>query len=226
MPFHIQLHDQSAAGTTAYHILKTSAQLTQRHHVLYYDRHFTSAHLALDLLRLGHYSCGTVDTRRSGVPACRAVLDDTGRGTEAAVSHGGLLFVSHRDTTVVNVLSTAHNLTDQDAAHKPPAHKALVDFRKFKGGVDLWRLLLSNFDPRGTVRWTNSVHRRAHNFAVHCPPSRWCLHVCSPAWRPSQEEAIRLAVPRSAGVGDVAGSCRGCETVRPSPRTSGHTGQA
>ena len=167
MPWHIELYDKEIPGGIPKLVVNAANQLEQRFHVIYCDRAFTGPRCAVDLLRLGQYSCGTLDARRVSAPRQHILPDNAERGEERAVQRGQLLMMSVKDTGVVNLLTTYHQADERGHIRRWAGgpqrrqfecHRSLEDFNKFMTAVDKLRLLMSSY-------------------ASSMPSQRWNLHV-------------------------------------------------
>ena len=80
---------------------------TYRH--VFYDNFFSSVDLALDLLRAGLYSCGTLRSNRKGFPALLKPLVKKGlhtRGSSKTYQNGNLTVTVWQDNRPVTLIST------------------------------------------------------------------------------------------------------------------------
>jgi len=166
VPFHMELYDSKADGGIPRMVATAVSQLEVKHHVIYCDKLFTSPRQFVDLLRLGHYATGTCVTNRTGVPSRVEgvpVPNSASRGEYACAQRGQLLFVSAKDTGVVNMLTTFRQAdeggrTTRWINHERKSvntHKALEDYNRYMAAVDKFRSLLASYRMALTTRRWN-----------------------------------------------------------------------
>lgn len=128
---------RAAGVTTTSIVLDMAKELRTKHHHIYFDnvssvqrcsvlkccshhrsllcgvcgsQLYTSPRLAVDLLRMGHYSCGTSRPARAGFPK-QVVLSKRGpRSRYKRAQNGRLTVYCERDSGVVSFTSTIHAL--------------------------------------------------------------------------------------------------------------------
>mgnify|MGYP000011439443 CR=1 FL=1 len=145
-------------------VVEAVATLEQRFHCVYADKLFTSPRMAVDLLWLGHYMCGTQNMERTGTPP-RAMLvaKQQPRGVEHTMQRGQLMLASIKDTGVVNILSTFHQPDERGHVKRwissrrrswLQCSKTLQDFNVFMTAVDKLRAMAASYKfARPSNRW-------------------------------------------------------------------------
>ena len=144
-------------------VMKMVEGLDQGHHI-YVDNFYTSPQLFHDLRAVGLGACGTVRLNRRGLP--KSLNTPVGKGEVKVVRvDESMLAVKWSDKRIVTILTTIHDGSSisvqrrskgapdgQVTVQKP---KAVIEYNKFMGGVDLADQLGSyyGFEHRSHKWW-------------------------------------------------------------------------
>ena len=153
----------SDAGMTHAVVMKLADPIKSRGHHIYTDNFYTSPKLFTDLRDNGFGACGTLRLNRRGLPA--AIKENVRKGEKKAFRlDPSMLAIKWMDKRAVTVLTTVHDDTEveverrtrhaaggRETVLKP---KAVVEYNKYMGGVDLADQLLSYYGfGHRTVKW-------------------------------------------------------------------------
>ena len=167
IPWHMELYDKQRPGGIPKMVVEAVVTLEQRFHCIYADKMFTSPRMAVDLLRAGHYMCGTQNMQRVGTPPREMLVSGNAeRGVEHSMQCGQLMLASIKDTGVVNILSTFHQPDERGHVRRwiGPHRRRLVcckslqDFNIFMTAVDKLRAMMASYAfARPSKRWPMHV---------------------------------------------------------------------
>ena len=114
-------------------------------------QYYTSPQLALDLLRRGVYTCGTLNAKRSGWPKQYVMRKKDDMGAGRVMTLGRMSVASVVDVGVVTFLSTIHDVKREGSVKRwdPKQRRRRLfhtyfhhqDYNKHKGVVDGWNAI-------------------------------------------------------------------------------------
>ena len=144
-------------------VMKLVDPIKGRGHHVYMDNFYTAPRLFSDLRDNGFGACGTLRLNRRGLPA--AIKESVKKGEMKAFQlDTSMLAIKWVDKRVVTALTTIHDdsvvtverrsrkaVGGRETVQKP---KAIVEYNKYMGGVDLADQLLSYYGfGHRTVKW-------------------------------------------------------------------------
>ncbi|PNF13918.1 hypothetical protein B7P43_G09860 [Cryptotermes secundus] len=134
--------------------------LDQNYHV-YQDNYYNSVATAEHIFSRKVRVCGTIRVNRGLPPDLKEECKPLKHGETTFRRKGDILLQSWKDTHVVNMISTIHNLSMVDVQRRHGQVKKPVcisEYNMFMKGVDRADQYLDYYSlPRKTVKWTKKV---------------------------------------------------------------------
>lgn len=155
-------HPETGLGERV--VLDMTKGLEGKGHHAYFDNFFTTTNLLLTLQERQIYSCGTVRANRKNLPSGLKADKAMSRGDfDWSVHKGKVSCLKWKDKRTIQLLSTIHYPTDQIKVNKREKDgrvtevncpKAVLDYRKFMGGVDKADMMKSYYGiNRKSRKW-------------------------------------------------------------------------
>jgi len=159
-----------------------------RHHIVFMDRLFTSPSLLSTLLENGTYGCGTVRKDRVGLSAeFKHAGNDMKKGTIKTWQAGKMGALVWRDRKVVHMLSThisptkTQRILRQEEKKKTIVPSMVLDYNKFKGGVDTVDQMHENYSiGRKSMKWWPRLVWWCIDLCIHNAYILHCMNSINP----------------------------------------------
>ncbi|KAJ4429276.1 hypothetical protein ANN_26279 [Periplaneta americana] len=165
------VHTKQVDYNTAFSVVNRLCEpVTNKWHTVYMDRYFTSSKLFDHLWTVETKAVGTVMANRKEMPK-DIFSEKLKKGEKLIAQRDHLLAIKWRDVRDVYLLSTAHDdhivQTTSKGEHQKIKPIAVVDYNKFKIGVDKYDQMLSYYSfQRKSLKWRKKLFFHLFDLAL------------------------------------------------------------